>query len=189
MLVPLPTIDYLFQSIDWLPVFPQQSNRSEYTSRQQTIATPGAEMWTAEAITIPATTAAELRAWRAFVIACRGSENSFRLPALPLRQYAGAEPTVTAAVAGNRAVTVSSAANVQIGMCATVHQADGHDRLVVVVGIDGANVHFEPYLTAAPTIASTFVIGDPYAVVKFADPRQPLPTMRAALRLQVEEKL
>lgn len=189
MLVPLPDLPVLFEDIDWTPFIPQQKTRSEFTSRTKTIGMPGAERWLATAHVLAPASDAEVRAWRAFIISCRGSENTFYLPALPLRQTSATEPTVTAAVTGNRAVTVSSAANVAVGMYATVKQVDGHHRLVTVVGIDGLNVHFEPYLSADPDTGETFVIGEPYARMQLPNPDTPLPKIGRRFQFEAEEKL
>lgn len=189
MLVPLPALDVPFQSIDWTPIFPQQKNQSEYTRRSRIVGMPGAEGWTGEAVSTPVASETEARAWRAFVIACRGCENTFRLPALEIQQRAGAQSIVTGAVAGNRAVAVSSVAGVELGMYATVHQADGRDRMVAIVGIDGLTVHFEPYLIAAPATGQPFEINAPWCEVRFADPQQRMPKIGQAVRLAVEEAL
>lgn len=189
MLVPLPALDFPFDDIAWTLAIPQQKNRSEFTSRTQTIGLPGAEEWRAMAVCLPAASESEARAWRAFLLACRGSENTFHLPALAAPQRLGAQPTVTAAVIGNRAVTVSSAAGIELGMFATVVQADGHHRLVGVVGIDGTNVHFEPYLSAAPLTGQVLEINEPYARMQLSRPDQPLPNVFAPFQFDAEEKL
>lgn len=168
MLVPLPNLPGLFSSVEWSLVIPQQRTRSEFTGRTQVIGLPGAEHWQVKAIALPLATRAEELAWRAFLIACRGAENTFHMPTLPLWPAPPAEPTVTAAVAGNRAVTVSSVAELEPGMDATVQQTNGHFRKVTIVGIDGSNVHFEPYLTSNPVIAATLNIAAPFCVMRMA---------------------
>jgi hypothetical protein len=189
MQVELPALPYLFMRIAPTLSIPQQKNRSEFTGRTQTIGLPGAEQWLATAYAIPAANLAEMFAWHAFLAACRGSENTFNLPARALRQSSAANPTVTAAVAGNRAVTVSSAANVQLGMYATVLQSDGHARLVKVVGKNGLDVHFEPYLTTNPTIGEELVIDQPYSRMQLAKPDQPLPEIGEYFSFDCEENL
>lgn len=189
MLIALPALAVLFQKVAWTLNIPQQTNRSAFTSRSQTIGTPGVEQWFATADAIAPATLAEAWAWDAFIAACRGSENTFHLPALTVRQTTAANPNVAAAVAGNRAVTLSSAANVAIGMYATVAQADGHKRLVKVVGIAGAQVSFEPALSGAPTIGAAFIVDAPYARMQLTNPDQPLTVIGEAFRLAAEEKL
>ena len=189
MLVPIPAISEPFQDIAWKPKIPQQKNRSEFTGRTQTIGLPGAEQWLATVLAAPAGSAAEARAWRAFLMACRGSENFFHLPALTLRQSQALSPAITAAVSGNRAVVVSSSAAIGLGMYATVQQANGHHRLVVVVGVDGSTVHFEPYLSGDPALGTAFEIGEPYARVQLVSPEQALPAVFAPFQLEVEERL
>ncbi len=189
MLVNLPALPVLFRDIVWRPQIPQAKNRSEYTGRTQVIGQPGTESWTATAQCIAPANDAEERAWHAFLIALRGAENTFWLPARPRLQTAAAAPTVTAAVAGNRAVTVSSTANVLPGMWATVQQTNGHRRLVKVTAIAGSNVQFEPGLTGAPATGVPLVIGDPFGAVRLSDPGVPLPTIGRDFELLVEEAL
>lgn len=189
MLVPFPSHPYPLEDVLWTPVIPQQTNRSEFTGRSQTIGLPGAEQWRATVLALPATSDAEARAWRAFLIACRGAENTFYLPALPLPQRSGDQPTVSAAVEGNRAVTVTSTAGISVGMYATVIQSDGHHRLVLIVGIDGSNIHFEPYLSANPKTGETFEVNEPYARMQLARPDQPLPNVWRRFQFEAEEKL
>lgn len=172
MLVPLPNLPGLFSAVEWTLAIPQQKNRSEFTGRTQVIGTPGAEQWRTKATALPNASQSEARAWRAFIVALRGAENTFQMPALPTWPQVGPNPTVTAAVAGNRAVTVSSAAGIALGMYATVLQTDGHARMVVVVGIDGLNVHFEPYLTADPSLNQELVIDAPYSVMRLTGGEQ-----------------
>lgn len=189
MLIPLPDLPVLFQKVLWTPVIPQQKNRSEFTNRSQTIGLPGAEAWHATAVALPPADIEEMWAWDAFLAACRGSENSFDLPALPLPQTTAANPVVTAAVAGNRAVTVNSIANVRLGMYATVQQADGHPRLVKVTGIAGLNVQFSIDLTANPTIGAELEIGEPYARMQLPQGNQPLTVIGESFQFEAEEAL
>lgn len=166
MLVPLPDLPALFASVEWTLVIPQQTNRSEFTGRLQVVGLPGAEHWRVKASVLPFANEAEQRAWRAFIVACRGVENTFHMPTLPLWPAPPEEPTITDSVTGNRAVELSSVDAITLGMEATVEQADGHFRKVVVVGIDGSNVHFEPYLTSDPEIGSTFNIAAPFCPMR-----------------------
>lgn len=189
MLIDLPALPYLFYDLKWTLDIPQQKNRSEFSRRTQTIGMPGAEQWLATAFAIEPAALAEMFAWHAFLASCRGSENTFNLPALPFAQSTAANPVVTAAVAGNRAVTVASAADIALGMYATVLQVDGHARLLKVVGIAGLAVHFEPYLSAAPTIGAPFVIDEPYSRVELSAAAQPLPSIGEKFQLEAEEKL
>lgn len=175
MLVPLPDLPGLFEGVDWTLDVPQQKNKSEFTKRTQVIGLPGAEGWLATAMVLPDASQIETRAWRAFVLACRGAENTFHLPAEKPWPKPAADPSVTAAVAGNRAVTVSSTAEIAIGMYATVEQANGYFRLVGVVGIDGSNVHFEPYLTGDPKIGATLRIIAPFCPMRLAGQALKLP--------------
>ena len=189
MLITLPNLPVLFQDVLWTLAIPQQKNRSEFTSRTQIVGQPGAEQWTATVQALAPVNDAEERAWHAFLALCRGAENSFYLPARPRVQTTAAAPTVTAAVAGNAAVTLSSVANVAPGMWATVRQANGHRRLVKITAIAGSNIQFEPALTGAPSIGVTLDIADPYALVRMADNRRPLPTIGRAFEFAVEEAL
>lgn len=166
MRVPLPDLPGLFATVEWTLVIPQQSNRSEFTGRVQVIGMPGAEHWRVKATVLPHASEAEQRAWRAFLIACRGAENTFHMPTLPLWPAPPTEPTVTAKVTGNRAVTLSSVAGLEPGMEATIEQANGYFRKVTIVGIDGSNAHFEPYLTGDPEIDATFNIAAPFCVMR-----------------------
>lgn len=188
-LVTLPALTLLFDDVSWLPVFPQQKNRSGFTGRSQVVGQPGCESWEATAHALPVSSIAEAEAWRRFFAAIRGSENTFHLPALTRPQRAVTQPTVTAAVTGNRAVTVSSAANVSPGMYATVEQNNGHFRLVTVVAIAGSNVHFEPALTGAPKTGQPLLINNPYCPVRMADPRQRIPNFHQPFSFDVEEAL
>ena len=189
MLIPLPALDALFTKLAWTPNIPQQKNRSDFTSRSQTIGLPGAEQWTATAFAIAPVDIAELWAWDAFLAACRGSENWFNLPALPLKQTGAANPTVTGAVSGNMAVVLSSAADVVAGMYATVVQTDGHARLVKVTSIAGTQVNFNVALTGNPTIGGPFVIGAPYARMQLPDPSQALTIIGENFQFNAEERL
>lgn len=172
MLVPLPALPAVFSSVEWTFAIPQQKNRSEFTGRTQTIAMPGAEQWRVKATALPQANEAEARLWRAFIASLRGAENTFNMPALPLWPAGAANPTVTAAVAGNRAVTVDDSGAIELGMYATVLQSDGHARMAIVVGIDGLDVHFEPYLTAAPTLGAAFIIDEPYCPMRLTSGEQ-----------------
>ncbi len=190
MLVDLPAIAApLFQKIVWTPDFNNQKIRSEFTGRPQTIGQPGVERWTGTAFVFAPATMAEMWAWDAFIASCRGSENTFNLPALPIPQTAAADPAITAAVAGNRGVTGASAAGVRLGMSATVVQVDGHARLVKVVGINGLDIHLEPGLSANPTIGEALVIGEPYGAMRMPDARTPLTVIGEAFQFEVEEAL
>lgn len=189
MLVDLPALPILFYKIVWTPDFNQEKTRSEYTRRTQTIGQPGTEQWTATAYAMAPATMAEMWAWDAFIAACRGSENTFNLPALPRPQTSAANPVVTAAVAGNRAVTVDDASDVQLGMFATVLQADGHARLVKVVGKIGLAVHFEPGLSGDPTVGEELIIDRPYGRVSLPNASQPLTIIGEPFQLEAEEKL
>jgi len=165
-LVPLPDLPGLFEGVDWTFDPPQQVNKSEFTRRTQVIGLPGADGWLASAMVLPDASQTETRAWRRFILACRQSENTFHLPAEKPWPTPTAEPTVTAAVAGNRAVTVSSVAELAEGMFATVEQANGYFRLVGIVGIDGSNVHFEPYLTGAPKLGAALRVTAPFCPMR-----------------------
>lgn len=190
MLVALPNLPGLFEGVDWTLDVPQQLNKSEFTRRTQVIGTPGSEQWLASAMVLPEPTEAEFRLWRAFILSCRGSENTFHLPAPKPWPTPSAEPTVTAAVAGNLAVTVSSVTQIAIGMMATVQQVSGHYRLAGVVGIAGNTVHLEPGLTGNPTIGATFKIIAPFAPMrltsKVALPNRARPT---GFKFEAEEAL
>lgn len=175
MLVPLPDLPGLFEGIDWSLDVPQQKSRSEFTKRTKVIGMPGAEGWLASAMVLPDASQTETRAWRTFIVSCRGSENSFRLPAEKPWPAPAAEPTVTAAITGNRAVTVSSTAELATGMYATVEQANGYFRLVVIVALDGSDVHFEPYLTGDPKIDATFRIAAPFCPMRLSGNALKLP--------------
>ena len=168
MLVPLPNLPGLFSSVEWSLVIPQQKSASEFTGRTQVIGLPGAEHWRVKASALPHASEAESRSWRAFIVACRGAENTFNMPAMPLAAFTGANPSVTAAVAGNRAVTVSSVAGIVPGMVATVTQVGGRYRKVVVVGIVGLNVQFEPYLTANPLVGAAFNLDAPFCTMRLS---------------------
>jgi hypothetical protein len=189
MLVNLPALPALFMGISWTLRIPQQKNRSEFTSRTQTIGTPGAEEWLATARATAPATLDEMFAWHAFLASCRGSENTFNLPALAIRQRTGGSPTVAAAVAGNRAVTVNDPEGVVPGMYATVRQTDGHDRLVKVVAVNGLNIHFEPYLTANPSIGAALIVNEPYARMQLVRADQVMPEIGEFFQFEAEEKL
>ncbi len=189
MLISLPALPVLFHDVKWRPMIPQQQNTSEYTGRSQVIGQPGTESWAARALCVAIASDAEERAWHAFLSSLRGAENTFYLPARTKLQTTAAQPTVTAAVAGNRAVTVSSTANVAVGMWATVQQANGHRRLVKVTAIAGSNVGFEPGLTGAPATGVPLVIGDPFGLVRLVQPLAELPTFGESFELQVREAL
>ncbi len=175
MLVPLPDLPGLFEGIDWELDIPQQVSRSAFTKRTKVIGMPGAEGWLASARVLPAASQAETRAWRTFIVSCRRSENTFHLPAAKPWPVPAAEPTVTAAVAGNRAVAVSNTDELAKGMYATVEQASGYYRLVVIVALDGSNVHFEPYLTDPPKIGATFRIAAPFCSMRLSGTSLKLP--------------
>lgn len=175
MLIALPDLPGLFEGVDWTFDVPQQKNRSEFTRRTQVIGTPGAESWLARATVLPNASEAEARAWRVFIVSCRGSENTFHLPAARPWPTPSGNPTVTAAVAGNQAVTVSDASEIQPGMFATVEQASGHFRLVLVRSVVGSTVHFEPYLTGNPEIGAVFEIIEPFCPMRLTQKAVPLP--------------
>ena len=149
----------------WLLNVPQQINRSGFTGRRRVVGLPGSETWHLSAAVEPLTTERQARAWRAFLSALRGAESSFRMQALPTKQIGFANPLVTAPVIGNRAVAVNSTAGIEIGMMATVHQNDGFERMVVVVGIAAPQIHFEPYLIFDPLIGAPMEFQYPWAVM------------------------
>jgi len=149
----------------WTLQVPQQINRSSFTGRRKVIGLPGAEIWLLQATIEPLAREVQARSWRAFTASLRGAENFFRFPALPTPQTGFANPKVAAVVAGNRAVALTTAAGVVPGMHMTITQVDGYQRLVVVVGVVGAQVSFEPYLYLDPLVTSDVEIQNPWGVM------------------------
>lgn len=151
----------------WTLEVPQQINRSRFTGRRKVIGMPGTEKWLVQATVEPLATEAKARSWRAFTAALRGAENWFRFPALPSPQMSAgfANPVVQNVVAGNRAVALSTSAGIVPGMHMTINQVDGYLRLVVVVGVVGAQVSFEPYLYRDPLVSSPVEVINPFGVM------------------------
>jgi hypothetical protein len=149
----------------WTFHTPQQINRSRFTGRRKVVGVPGTEKWLCQIAVEPLNTERKARAWRGFVAALRGAENFFRFPVLPSRQTLVDNPTVVAPVAGNRAVALSSSNGIVPGMHMTIIQIDGYQRMVVVVGVVGDQVHFEPFLYLDPLVTSTVEIQFPWAVM------------------------
>jgi hypothetical protein len=169
-IIDLPNDLRPFLSVEWTYTTPQQTNRSGFTSRSQTVGLPGAELWAARATLEPMATEREARAWRAFLMSLRGAENRFRFPALPSRQWNGAPIAIDDNV-DSRSIEIASTAGIVPGMYATIPLTSGHERLVVITNIgSGGVIEFEPSMPGVADEAKNIEINEPWALMRNTGP-------------------
>lgn len=149
----LPLIAHI-DSVQHMPRFRNQVNRSAWSGTRKVMALPGGESFAFSVGCRPVYSESAARAWRAFILSLRGVENHFNLPLVfkgsqfPL---ATANPTVASAVAGNSFATLNGipTGGLKAGMWLTFTLADATKQAVVVLGDTAAGnqtVAFEPSL-------------------------------------------
>lgn len=169
-IIALPNDLRPFLSVEWTYTTPQQTNRSGFTSRSQTVGLPGAELWSARATLEPMATEAEARAWRAFLMSLRGAENKFRFPALPSRQWNGAAIAIDDNV-NSRSIELAHTAGIVPGMFATVPIVGGHERLVVITAIGtSGKIEFEPSLPGVADESKNIELNSPWCLMRNVGP-------------------
>lgn len=145
-IVPLPDIAK-WPTLQWLPQFRNQVNRSVWGGNRKVMGLPGGEHFTVSAAPRAAYTMADERKWIAFLMKLRGTENHFYLPFATCQFPAGtANPAVSSAIAGNSFATLTGipAGGLLAGMGLTF-TGGGYKQLVVVTADVAAGTHVVPF--------------------------------------------
>jgi hypothetical protein len=163
----------------WQLDVPAQSNKSAWTGRTKITGLPGAETWSVKARVRLRSSLATQRPWRAFAMALRGNQNTFRIRAA-CNQRTGSNPTVGfGATSGYSAPLTGlpvSTTVLRAGDFMTFALPSGHFRLVclkadlVSNGSGAATASFEPALNEVPSISSTVETINPFALVRNTSP-------------------
>lgn len=160
-------------SVKWSLRQPTQVNRSEWTGRRKVTVLAGAPRWTAE-VTLPRIVRREkARPWLAFLAACQGQANSFRLPIGGRPQIPGA-PKVLVNGGGQTGYTLITDGWGTDGWATEGLPAGSfvavNDQLLQLtadaVPVSGAvTLAFKPYLLAPPLDNAVVEVAEPYAVM------------------------
>lgn len=166
-IVTLPNIAS-WPDLNWTPRFRNQVNTSAWGGNRKVMGLPGGESFAVSAAPKAAYTMRDERAWIAFLMRLRGTENHFYLPFAKCQFAAGTvNPQVSSAVAGNSFATLTGipAGGLKAGMGLTF-TGGGYKQLVVVTADTAAGtqaVAFEPSLRF--TSAGAVEAVNPYAEV------------------------
>ncbi len=134
--------------IQWTLKQSHQVNRSGWTGRRQVLTTPGGSWWSCSAELRPFIGQAAAKQWKGFFNSLEGQVHKFPVIAVEQAQHGGANPTVTAGVAGAKTATLSAnIAALGLGDMMTFKLADGTYQLVSLTGaMSGTTVNFVPAL-------------------------------------------
>lgn len=163
----------------WQLDVPAQANKSAWTGRTKITGLPGAETWALKARVRLRSSLASQRPWRAFAIALRGVQNTFRVRAA-CNQRTGSNPTVAAGATNGYSAPLSglpvSATVLRAGDFMTFALPSGHFRLVclkadLISNASGvATASFEPALGEVPATGSTVETINPFALLRNSAP-------------------
>lgn len=151
--------------IEWTLARPAQVNRSAYSGSRTVVTSPWHGMWRARVQLVPIVGEANARAWRAFTAALKGQINTFRLPAAEGPQNGNSGVTLSANAAQNAgSCTIAGAATPLLaGQMITIN-----DQLLMLTGISGSTLTFEPYLRAAANSGTAVETANPTCLVALA---------------------
>lgn len=150
------------KAIQWSLDRPAQISVSGYTGRRKVVANPWHGKWTAS-VELAAMDVAAARSWRSFLAALKGQINNFKLPASEeVAQNANSGVTVSVAgVQGATSFTITGAATAMlVGQMMTVN-----DQLLMITGVTGSTLTFEPPLRAAAAVGAAVETSRPYALM------------------------
>ena len=168
-LITLPA-GFDFVAEDWDFDVPGQVNRSKFTSRRKFVGLPGAEAWSCTLTVESIANEIDERLWRAFIVKCKGQENTFYVPANCQSPPSGA--TVGAGSTNGYTLPLTgmtpSTTILHAGEFMTVPLPSGHKRLVcltadlVANGSGIATAVFGPALNEVPAFGAAVEIANPY---------------------------
>lgn len=184
--------------VEWSLDTPAQVNRSAWSGARKVIGLPGAERWFATSALTPVSTETDERPLRAFILACRGPANTFRLPAA-CSQRSGTNPTVRTGANAGRTLPLQglppSTTVLVAGQFMTVPLPSGHERLVCLTadlasnGAGQGTATFSPMLGEVPTAGATVETIAPWALMALTNSRQGWKTEggQTAFMIEAEE--
>lgn len=164
----------------WLIDVPAQSNKSQWTGRTKITGLPGAETWSVKARVRFRGSLSAQKPWRAFMMALRGIQNTFRVR-YACSQRTGSNPTVAAGANAGYTLPLSGLPALSTVLLAgdgmTVPLPSGHHRLVVLKanlvadGAGNATASFEPALGEVPATSTVVETINPYILARMANPQ------------------
>lgn len=169
----------LFVDKQWSLDIPAQQNRSGWTGRSKVVGLPGAETWRVTGRVRFRPTERMQRPWRAFFLALRGIQNTFRIRAA-CQTHIGPPPVVDAGAGDAYTLPLKgmavSTTILEAGQWMTVPLPSGYARLVcltadLITDASGeATAQFEPALGEAPAEDAVVETAEPYTLVRQANP-------------------
>lgn len=170
----------LIVDAQWLLDVPAQSNKSQWTGRTKITGLPGAETWAVKARVRFRGSLTAQKPWRAFFMALRGIQNTFRIR-FACSQRTGSNPTVAAGANAGYTMPLAglpvSQTVLKAGDGLTIPLPSGHHRLVILKadlvsnGTGNATASFEPALGEVPATSTAVESKDPYLLVRLASPQ------------------
>lgn len=161
--------DFAIKQIEWSLDRPAQVNRSEWTGKRTVMADPWHGKWRARAELASVQGEAGVRALRAFLVALKGTVNTFRLYATIEAQNANTGVTVnTTAAAGATSLIITGASTALLaGQYFTVNG----QLCCCTAAQSGSTLTFQPPLRVQATSTTKVVTARPYALVALTDSR------------------